>query len=211
MRKEKLIEKKTENPSLKQLLSQLGNKKFDFLVFLTTGGFLTGLFEGMIGLSLPLYLSKLGFNISEVGIIIGLASLLSILGLLFLGKKPEDVKKDYALIFTTFLIGFSVFAIIFIQSMVGIILLIAVFTIGRAGGLNIARSFISENLSKNIRATGMAIVGNTQHIGRIAGPFFAGLLIDFVNIKVSFIFIFIVAAFGIISLIIHQRKQRSPL
>ena len=211
LRKEKLVNREVKKPNLKQLLSQLKDKKGDFLVFLMTGGFLIGLFETMIGLSLPLYATKLGFNIFQVGIIIGGASLLSALGLFLLGKKMESIKSSYSLILAISLIGASVLIIIFVQNMIGIILLLGAFIIGRAGGVNIARSFISKNLSENIRATGMAISDNVRHIGKFAGPLIAGLLIDLIDIRASFIFVFVMATLGVISLIIYQKRQPNSL
>ena len=207
LKKEKSIQAESKKPNLKQLSSQLGSKKSDFLVFLIIGGFLTGLFEAIIGLSLPLYASELGFDISQVGIIIGAAALLSIIGLLFLGKKLENIKKEYSLFLTTFLIGFSILALAVIQSMLGIILLVTIFTIGRAGGLNIARSFVSENMDENIRATGMAINDNIQHAGRMIGPLLAGFLIDFTNIQACFLATAGISILGIIFLIGYKIKK----
>lgn len=207
LKREKITQQKIEKPSLKQLLSQLGNKKFEFIVFLIVGSFLTGLFESMIILSFPLYASKIGFDISEVGLILGAGSLISIFGLIFLGRKIEAIRKDNSLILTTSLIGISIFAAIFIHSLAGMSLLLGVFTIGRAGGLNITRSFISENLGENIRATGMSISDTVQYIAMIIGPLIAGLLIDLINIETSFIFISITAIIGIILILAYKTKK----
>ena len=200
--------KKIEKPSLKQLFSQLGEKKFDFIIFLIAGSFLTGLFESMLTLSLPLYITKIGFDISKVGLILGIGSLFSIFGLLFLGRKLEEVNKTYSLLLTTFLAGISCFVLIFVHSLIGIILLLGIFTIGRAGGLNITRFFVSENLGENIRATGMSVSDTTQYIARVVGPLFAGILIDKINIQTSFISISAIAALGIILLIFYNRFAR---
>lgn len=207
LRKENTTRQKIKKPSLKQLFSQLGEKKFDFIIFLIVGSFLTGLFQSMIELSIPLFATKIGFDISEVGLIIGIGSLISIFGLLFLGKKLERMNKIYSLILTTFLVGISIFFTVFVHNLIGIALLLGVFTIGRAGGLNITRSFVSKNLGENIRATGMSISDTSQYTGRIIGPLLTGILIDKINIEVSFIFISVVAAMGIILLIIYGKKK----
>ena len=211
LKKENITKQKIKKPSLKQLFSQLGAKKVDFIIFLIVGCFLTGLFESMIVLSIPLYASKIGFDISKIGIIIGIASLVSVFGLFFLGKKLEIMKKNYSLIITTILIGISIAFMIFTHNIIAIIFLLGVFTIGRAGGLNIARSFISENLDENIRATGMSISDTVQSIAKIIGPITAGLLIDFINIEASFIFISIVATIGIILLITYEKNTLHKL
>ena len=197
--------KRFEKPSLKQLFSQLGEKKFDFIIFLIVGSFLTGLFESMTTLSIPLYATKIGFDISKVGLIVGIGSLLSIFGLLFLGKKLEELDKTYSLLLTTFLIGISTLFIVFVHSLAGIVLLLGVFTIGRAGGLNITRSFLSENLGENIRATAMSINDTSQYIARFIGPPFAGILIDKININASFISIPIIAILGILLLVVYKK------
>ena len=207
LRKEKISQQEIKKPNLKQLLFQLGNKKFDFIVFLIAGSFLTGLFESMITLSFPLYASKIGFDISKVGLILGIGSLISIFGLIFLGRKIEVMRKDNLLILTTGLVGISIFAAIFIHSLIGISLLLGVFTIGRAGGLNITRSFISENIGENIRATGMSISDTAQYIARIIGPLIAGFLIDLISIEASFIFISIAAIIGVILMLFYKTKN----
>lgn len=205
LKKEPAETKKLEKPSLKQIFSQLGEKKFDFIIFLIIGSFLTGLFESMLTLSLPLYTTKIGFDISKVGLILGIGSLFSILGLFLLGRKLEGINKTYSLLLTTFLVGISCFLLIFVHSLIGIILLLGIFTIGRAGGLNITRSFISENLGENIRATGMSVSDTTQYLARVVGPPFAGILIDKISIEASFILISAIATMGIILLIFYNR------
>ncbi len=198
---------KIKKINLKEFLSQLGEKKFDFIIFLITGSFLTGLFEAMFSLALPLYATKIGFNISKVGWIIGLGSLVSIFGLLFLGKRLEGKRKKISLILTTFLVGLSCVFLIFINSLIGIVFFLGIFTLGRAGGLNITRSFISEVLNENLRATGMSISDFAQYLGRIVGPPFAGVLIDKINIFASFGSISIISILGIILLILYQEKK----
>lgn len=207
LRKENSSKQEIKKPNLKQLFSQLGEKKIDFIIFLIVGSFLTGLFESMTILSIPLYASKIGFDISKVGIIIGIASLISVFGLLFLGKKLEIMKKKYSLMITTILVGISVTFVIFTHNIIAITLLFGIFIIGRAGGLNVTRSFISENFGENIRATGMSISDTAQYIAKIIGPVIAGLIIDFINIEASFIFISVVAVMGIILLIISEKKK----
>lgn len=206
-KKDHISKKEIKKPNLKELFFQLGEKKSDFVIFLITGSFLTELFQSMITLAIPLYITKIGFDISKVGLIIGLGSLLSIFGLLFLGKKLEKIRKDYSLILTTFLIGISIFITIFVHYLLGIAFLLGIFTIGRAGGLNITRSFISENLGENIRATGMSISDTVQYTARVIGPLFAGILIDKISIEASFISISAIAAIGIILLIFYGRKK----
>lgn len=196
---------KIKKINIKEFLSQLGEKKFEFIIFLIMGSFLTGLFEAVFSLALPLYATKIGFNISKVGWIMGLGSLVSIFGLLFLGKRLKG--KKISLILTTFLVGLSCVFLIFINSLIGIVFLLGIFTLGRAGGLNITRSFISEILNENLRATGMSISDFAQYLGKFIGPPFAGVLIDKINIFASFASISIISILGILLLILYQGKK----
>jgi MFS family permease len=202
-----LLKKKIETPkrnqkiSLFTVFSILKGKKFDFFLFLITGALLTGLFEGIVVLSFPLYASKIGFDISKVGTIIGSSFLISMFFLYFLGKKLEKIKINYSLIIIFSLIGFSIFFMIFFNNLILFSLLLAIFTLGRAGGLNLSRSLISEILVNDLKATGIAFCNTIYSLGLLCGPFLAGLLIDFINIKASFVFVFFVSVFSILFLL----------
>ena len=68
-------------------------------------------------------------------------------------------------------------------------------SVGRAGGLNVARSFISNMLDKNLSATGISVTDTFHYVGRVIGPLYAGLLIDFVAFSVLF------ASVGVLSIL----------
>lgn len=167
-----------KKPSWRELFSQLGAKKTDFLLFLIFGSFLSGIFEVILTFVFPLYANFLKFPLSHIGYIIGLGSALSIFGFIFLGKLLERIKKYSGLILTIFLCGVSSLLFILFPSFWALIPIIAIFTLGRAGTLNVARAFISENLSEEIRATGMSISDFSQYLARTISPLFFGFLID---------------------------------
>jgi MFS family permease len=197
--------KELEKPSLKLLFSQIKNKKLDFLVFIICGGFLTSFFESMTSLSLPLYVTKIGFDILKVELVIGAGCLISTFGLFLLGKRFEKFNKTHSLILTMLFIGISAISIIFVHNLLGIAFLFGIFTIGRAGGLNITRSFISENLEESIRATGMSINETTNFIAGFLGPLFAGILADKLAVEASFISISFITLCTIFLLLIYSK------
>lgn len=156
----------------KNFFFQLGAKKSDFLLFLIFGSFLSGIFEVILTFVFPIYATFLKLPLSHIGYLIGLGSILSIFGFIFLGKFLEKLNKYSALILTIFLAGFSSLCFILFHSFLILIPIIAIFTLGRAGTLNIARAFISENLTEELRATGMSISDFSQYLARTISPLF---------------------------------------
>jgi len=190
-----------KKPSVKKLFNDLGSKKWDFLFYLGVGGFLTGFFESVISLAVPLYLIAVNFDIATVGIIIGFGSIVSIVGLLGLGKVMDGMGHKKSLIITSLLIAISSIFFIYTKNIFVFILLMGLFTIGRAGGLNITKAFISTNVAEEIRATGMSISDTFQYVARVIGPLIAGLLIDFGSINAPFIMCFVLALIGMFVMI----------
>jgi len=199
-----------EKPSWRKLFFQLGEKRNDFILFLILGSFLSGVFETILTFVFPIYVNFLKFPVSHVGYMIGLGSVLSIFGFVFLGKILEKIKKYSALILTISLSGLVSLIFIFTHSFWLLILLIAIFTLGRAGSLNVARAFISENLSEEIRATGMSINDFVQYLARTISPLFFGALIDiFKNPYPVFLFSFLISLVSIAILIFVSKIKRN--
>ncbi len=189
--KEKKV--KVKRPSL---WKQLGDRKSGFLVFLVTGTFLTGFFESVMAITVPLYASGLGFSLVDVGIIIGVGAAISTAALFFLGKRMESLKREHSLILTTLLAGSSFLIMMFVSSLIGIAIITGLFITGRAGGLNVGRSFIADNLHADIRTTGMSLSDMLQYGARIIGPLFAGFAIDFIGIGFVFTSVFVFSLLG---------------
>jgi MFS family permease len=193
LKNETSIQKKNEKqPDFKILLKELGSDKWNFLLYLIVGGFLTGFFESVIALAAPLYLTSINFDIAKVGIIIGFGCLFSVFGLLVLGRFMDRMGHKKALIITCFLVTISSIVFIISNNVILLIIMFGLFTVGRAGGLNVTRSYISSNVAEELRATGMSINDIFCYLARIIGPIIAGLLIDFRGAASPFIICFIV-------------------
>jgi len=207
LRKEKPPQKADKKRLVKApgLWKQLGDKKSGFLVFLVTGTFLTGFFESVMALTVPLYASGLGFSLVDVGIIIGIGAAISTLTLFLVGGRMESLKKEHSLVLTTLLVGLSFLVMMFVSSLIGIAVLTGIFITGRAGGLNIARSFIADNLHADIRTTGMSLSDMVQYGARIIGPLFAGFAIDFIGIGFVFTSIFVFSILGSGLVLVYSR------
>ena len=199
LKNETSLQKKEEKkPNFKTLLKELGSVKWDFLLYLIIGGFLTGFFESVIALAVPLYLTSINFDIAKVGIVIGFGCLLSVFGLMGLGRVMDKMGHNKSLILTTFLIAVSSIVFIINNNIILLIIMFGLFTVGRAGGLNVARSFISSNVAEELRATGMSINDIVQYLARVIGPILTGILIDLSGATSPFILCFVVATLGII-------------
>lgn len=206
LRNENIIQKKEENnPSFKKLLRELGSDKCNFLFYLIIGAFLTGFFESVISLAVPLYLTSINFNIANVGIVVGCGSLLSVIGLLGLGKTMDKMGHKNSLIVTSLFVAAASIFFIFTHNIILLIVLFGLFTIGRAGGLNITRAFVSTNVAEELRATGMSIGDTLQHLAKVIGPLIIGLLIDYNGAVFPFVVCFILALVATLAMIFKDR------
>ena len=110
-----------------------------------------------------------------------------------------------SLIITSSLVAIASIFFILSQNIILLIVLLGIFTVGRAGGLNVARAFISENVAEELRATGMAISDTFQYVARVIGPLAIGLFIDFQGIFSPFIACFILAIIAVIIMIFKDK------
>lgn len=203
------IQKKDgKQPDFKNLLKELGSDKWNFLLYLIVGGFLTGFFESVIALAAPLYLTSINFDIVKVGVIIGFGCLASVFGLLGLGRIMDKMGHKNSLIITCALVALSSILFIINNNIIFLIMMFGLFTVGRAGGLNVTRSYISSNVAEELRATGMSINDIFCYLARIIGPIIAGLLIDFKGAASPFIVCFIVGLIATIAMIFKDNIFR---
>jgi MFS family permease len=208
LRKEEIVKKvEKKKPSIKKLFKKLGDNKFEFITYLTIGGFLTGFFEAAITIAFPLLMTAYGYDIKNVGVIIGLGSVISIIGLLLIGKNMDKMGYQKSLLVTSLMMGIT-FLLVFSNNFWLAIIVLGIFTIGRAGGLNIVRAFISENIPEEVRATGMSINDTAQYSARVVAPLVVGFLIDLVGINAPFILLFILTILSIIGLILIKKIKR---
>jgi MFS family permease len=209
LKNENAVQKQDKKrPNFTKLLGELGSNKWNFLFYLTIGAFLTGFFESVISLAVPLYLTSINFNIANVGIIIGFGSILSVVGLLGLGKIMDRMGHKNSLIITSFFVAIASIFFILTKNTILLIILFALFTLGRAGGLNITKAFISTNITEELRATGMSISDTFQYLARVIGPLIAGLLIDFNGIVSPFMMCFVLALIAAIVMILKDNIFR---
>jgi MFS family permease len=175
-----------ERPQKMKFWAGLKEQKLAFLIFLVAGSFLTGFLDAVAGLGIPLYATGIGFDIFEVGLILGVSALLSVFGLYFFGRFLEGLPKGSSLVLLLLLMVLPFVLLTVARDMVSLALIAAIFTIGRAGSLNISRAFIASSTSTGNRAKGMATIDTVFYIGRFGGPLFAGALIDMVSIQFAF-------------------------
>lgn len=208
-----LFLRKSEQPVQEKKLGSVwdgikGNKPA-FLLFLSVGGFITGLMEAFHILGIPLYGSSLGMTIYEVGLIFGISSVISFFGFFLLGKQLDKIRKEASLVIGLVLMAVPFLLFALFQDILMLAVLSGIFTLGRAGGLNIARAFVSDSVDQRYRASGIATVDTSLFLGRIAGPLIGGLIIDFINIPFMFMTAGAVSLAGILVVAVYWalRKQ----
>ncbi|MEE9323127.1 MAG: MFS transporter [Candidatus Aenigmarchaeota archaeon] len=187
---------------------QIKRGKSRFFVILLVGTIFTGFFFSSINLVIPLYMVGLGMDIYHVGLVFGFGAIASSVGFYLLGKRFERFSKEKALVIIMLLTSFAFFAMNYAYEIITLSLIFALFAIGRGGGLNITRAFISENTSQEMRSTGMAFVDTLHFGGGILGPVSAGLLIDLVSIQSVFFLLLGISILGVLIVLIYSIWRR---
>jgi len=199
-------EKKREAGNLWEAIKK---KKFAFLMVLVVGSFFTGFIQSMQELVLPLFAENLGFDLFQIGLIIGLGSVITIAGLLLIGKRI-DTESPYKmlLVFFIFMLIFPVFAPL-LNDMISLIIIGGVFLIGRTANLNISRSFFSE-FSDRYKATVIGVGETVYYFSRSFGSVITGLSIESMGYSGTFnvmIIFTVIALLGSLVLIIHAKRR----
>jgi len=157
------------------------------IIFLVAGGFLTGWLDAIAGLGIPLYATGIGFDIYQVGLILGISAIISVFGFHVFGRFLEGLPKELSLVLLLLLMGLPFLLFTSARDVLSLSLLAGIFTLGRAGSLNIARAFVASRTSPGNRAKGIATVDTTMYVGRLTGPIYAGALIDLISIRFAFL------------------------
>ena len=192
------------------LLSAIKEKKFLFVMVLLVGSFLVGFLQAMQELVLPLFAKEIGFDIAQIGLIIGLASLITIFGLLVIGKKVDRLPRFHLLlIFFLLMLSFPLIVPIF-NDFITLTIIGGIFLIGRASNLNISRGFFSE-FSDKYKATAIGIGETVYYLSRSVGSASTGLLIKDVGYTGTLFFmvlVTLVAIIGSVVLIVYSRRKK---
>ena len=192
------------------LLSAIKEKKFLFVMVLLVGSFLVGFLQAMQELVLPLFAKEIGFDIAQIGLIIGLASLITIFGLLVIGKKVDRLPRFHLLlIFFLLMLSFPLIVPIF-NDFITLTIIGGIFLIGRASNLNISRGFFSE-FSDKYKATAIGIGETVYYLSRSVGSASTGLLIKdvgYTGTLFSMVLVTLVAIIGSVVLIVYSRRKK---
>lgn len=186
------------------VMETLRKNKGSFVSNMLIGSFLTGFLFAVNNLAIPLYAVSLGMNLFDVGIIMAFSALISAFGFYFLSSRLESLGLFKALILSMALTGIPYLFMGFAGEIVLITTLSGIFFIGRAGGLNIARSYISQNTGENQRATGISLVDTFHFLGAFIGPIFAGLVLDFFSFETVFLSISLLSSLGIAVVLVSR-------
>ncbi len=192
------------------LLSSIKEKKFLFIMVLVFGSFMVGFIQAMQELILPLFAKQIGFDIGQIGLIIGLASVITIVGLLFIGKKVDNLHR-FRMLFVFFLLmlAFPLIIPIF-NDFITLTIIGGIFLIGRASNLNISRGFFSE-FSDKYKATAIGIGETVYYLSRSVGSASTGLLIKdigYMGALFSMGVVTLVAIIGSLVLIAYSRRKK---
>jgi len=146
--------------------------------------FFIGIVQAMQEILLPLFATDLGFTITDVGIIVGMASAIAIAALLFLGNYLKRSIGQSLLLFSFLMIAFPLLAPVLTDFM-GLIILSGLFLMGRTSGLTMSRSFFSE-FSDTHKATIMSVGETIYYFSRSVGSVLAGYTLETVSFDAAF-------------------------
>ncbi|MBI4021703.1 MAG: MFS transporter [Candidatus Aenigmarchaeota archaeon] len=156
------------------------------LLVLAVGSALTGFAQAVLDLAVPLYATSLGMDIAAVGMIFAGSALLNVVAMLVLGKRLERVGERVSLFVMLLLIGLPFLAFPLAASLPALVVLVGLASIGRAAGLNLARTFLARRVGPESSATAMGTCDTLHYVGRVAGPLAAGVIIDFGSFSLLF-------------------------
>ncbi len=194
---------------VKGLFSAIKERRFAFIMILVFGSFFVGLIQSMQEIVLPLFATTIGFDVAQVGLILGIGSVITIAALLFLGKRIER-KSHFTMLFAFFIL-MLIFPLLLpmFNDFFSLIILGAVFLIGRTANLNITRSFFSE-FSDKFKATAIAIGETVYFLSRAIGSTTAGISIESLGYSGTFntmAVLTIIALIGSAVLIFRMRNS----
>ncbi|MBU0952975.1 MAG: MFS transporter [Nanoarchaeota archaeon] len=192
------VERRTS--SLK-LLEVLRNRPRKILAPLLSSGFVTGFLLAGMDLAIPLYAVSLGYNLVEVGSLLGFAALINVAGSYTLSARIQRRSYRTGILIAFFFCGLSFFSLLFVTDLVLLIIAAGLFSIGRTSALNVGRGLLVTTVTERNRATTLSLLESTESVGRIAGPLLIGLLIDATTFAAVFqllLGIVIVATIGVV-------------
>ncbi len=191
------------------LWQAIKEKRLLFIIVLIIGSFMTGFLQSMQELILPLFAKEIGFDIAQIGLMIGLASVITIFGLLVIGKKVDNAPRFHLLfIFFLLMLSFPLVVPVF-NDFITLTVIGGIFLIGRASNLNISRGFFSE-FSDKYKATAIGIGETVYYLSRSVGSVSTGLLIKdvgYLGTLFSMVGITFVALIGSLVLIVYSKRK----
>jgi len=196
----------SKRPIYSGFWKQLRDQKSGFITYMFSGSFVTGYFESVVAVALPIYMIVVGLSVVDVGLVIGTGAAISIVLLNVIGPRLHKTSTELSLVMMLLLGGISVVLMGVFTDTIALAILMGIFITGRAGGLNVARKFYSDNINEHLRSTGMSISDMVQYSARIVGPITAGILIDVFSPAAAFATIFVFSIIGIGVLLVYRAK-----
>lgn len=150
----------------------------NFLVLILFGTIFMGVAEGARDILIPLYATDIGLNLLLVGTIFTISSVVTMAGIVPLGKIADKFGRRRIFLFSFLAIGISFLLVGFSKNIIILGLLTGIISLGRTAGLMGARAVAADMSNAETRATSLAIVEFALSIGRIIGALAAGFLKD---------------------------------
>jgi MFS family permease len=181
--------------------------KYAWISLLPPFGF--GFLEACLNSSFPIYALKNGMNVDAVSLIIPAFAIGSIVFQLPLGMLSDRLGRHLVLTWVM-LIGFICFAAAALSKDSPVILFISFFIAGMAVGstFSLGISFMADLLPKNLLPAGNIMCGIFYSIACMIGPFFSGLLIEYVKGPSFFYLLSLMLIIIFFALFSARRKQK---
>ena len=204
----------------KSSFKSLANKYFDaikrdpvnFFLLIMLGTIFMGVSEGARDILIPLYATDIGLNILLVGTIFTISSIVTMAGIVPLGKIADKFGRRRVFLFSFLAIGVAFLLVGFYKNIIILGVLTGVISLGRTAGLMGARASASDMSNAETRATSLAIVEFALSVGRIIGALAAGFLKDtiftLVTLKVFFWVSIILAVFYLVIFLVKKNKLK---
>lgn len=172
-----------------------------------------GISEGARDILIPLYAVDIGLNILMVGMIFTISSVVTMAGIVPLGKIADKFGRRTIFLFSFLAIGVSFLLLGSFNNVIVLGVLTGIISLGRTAGLMGARAVAADMSNAETRATSLAIVEFALSLGRIIGALTAGFLKDTIliaaTLKIFFWASIILAVFYFIVFVSRKNKLKA--
>lgn len=164
---------------------------------------------GTLETFLPLYLHKLDFSASKIGLIFSIQILAIALTKPLFGRLADRVNKRNQIVFGMFILAMSFVVIPFVNNYWLILILSIIFGLGMSISTVATNSYVPEIIKREELGPSMGALSSLMDVGHSSGPFIVGLIITYFSFVYGFVSGLLIAMLTTVFFVIANFKKQS--